>query len=141
MKNEKLIVKLSSFLNFFIGIGAFVGSLMAFIPAFHESMGLSTAMLQDTPFKTFLIPGLFLLFILGGLNILNGICYFTRQVVAYFFSFFMGVILMIWIVIQCLLLQMLLPIQAIFFLLGFLQTFCSVYSIRKRQLIFPSLNK
>ncbi|MHC5248612.1 hypothetical protein [Enterococcus sp. LJL90] len=110
-----------------MAIGAFFGSLAALIPGAAESMGLTAEALKNSPFQTFLIPGLFLLLVLSGGNLVNGLLFLKKQASAVFFAVLMGGILMLWIIIQCLMLWSVTPLHVIFFFVGAIQFSSALY--------------
>lgn len=112
--------KLSIGLHYLIGIGAFAGGLAA-VTNPTAPLGISTDMLKTGPFKDFLIPGLFLMLILGVGNIIVGTLVIKKHKWWTYFSGFMGGLLVSWIVIQCIILSAVAELHVIFFIFGAIQ--------------------
>lgn len=100
-----------------LSLGAFFGGLGMMISPDGSGMGLPADLLEETPFTTFLIPGLLLFSLLGiwpavavygllskarlfGINSLEP---FPEQHWSWTFSYAIGVVLILWINIQLLL--------------------------------------
>ncbi len=114
------MIKLMRGLHFFIGIGAVFGGLGAVLNP-EAPMGISTDTLKLGPFETFLIPGLFLLIVLGMGNLATGWLLRYPWKVRGFISGTFAVIMVLWIVIQCVILQSVNALHVLFFLIGLLQ--------------------
>lgn len=107
-------------LHYFVGLGALFGGSAAVINP-QSPMGMSVDALKNSPFSTFLIPGLFLLLVLGGGN-LAGIAISRKfPVLKGYIAGFMGAVLIAWIVIQCILLQAVVFLHILFFIIGAVQ--------------------
>lgn len=100
-----------------LSLGAFVGGLAMMISPDGSGMGLPAALLEDTPFTTFFIPGILLFSLLGvwpavtvygllskvrlfGTNSLKP---YSEQHWSWTFAYAIGVVLILWINIQLLL--------------------------------------
>lgn len=128
------------FLCLFIGVGACGGSLLAFksiepLSKGETFAGLEAAMLQGTPFTTFLIPGLFLFAILGLGNLI--VVFLLRLNKGYHGVMLLGMRLVVWIIVQVILLQEWNVLHVIFFLLGLLQFASAVYFVRRLHIPLP----
>lgn len=132
-----MIKKLLLGSNLFIGFGGIAGGVLALSSIVHSSFGLSEAMLQHSPFTTFLIPGLFLLFVIGCGNLFTGLANVRQARTFPYFECLIGLILCIWIMIQCLLLWTIVALHLIFFLLGLLQFLGGYLLIKQKRLPFP----
>jgi hypothetical protein len=87
-------------LQAFIGVGAVGGGLgLAFAPS-SESLGMPLELLEETPFTTFLVPGI-ILFAVNGLGSLTGaIASFARNRYAGHAAIALGAFLTAWILVQ-----------------------------------------
>lgn len=100
-----------------LSLGAFAGGLAMMISPDGSSMGLPISLLEETPFTTFLIPGIFLFLLLGvwpaitvyGL-LSNGRLFgsnslkpYPEQHWSWTFAYAIGLVLILWINIQLLL--------------------------------------
>ena len=113
------------FLHGFVGIGAAAGGMSAVIDP-SAPLGITTDALQFSPFSSFLIPGLFLLLILGCGNIAAGVISYRKPQYARYAGIGFGAVLMLWIVIQCIMLQSVVFLHVLFFLIGALQLLSGV---------------
>lgn len=109
----------------------------ALIPGAAESMGVSQDLLVHAPFKTFFIPGLFLLVILFGGNMLSGLLLGKGSSNGPYVSGGMGGITLLWILAQWVLMGAIFPIQMLFFALASGQLLLSWHVIRKNRLPLP----
>lgn len=117
MKNLDTLRKPIIFLHFFIGIGALAGGYSA-VTNPVSPMGTSAEFLKNGPFENFLIPGLFLMLVIGLGNLLAGILTLKKHVFWPYFTGAMGAILIAWIVIQCYALSTIEVLHVIFFFFG-----------------------
>lgn len=120
-------------ITLFVGVGACGGSAIAFLSVQplldgESYLGLTTAMLQQTPFRTFLVPGIFLALVLGLGNLLTALLIIRED--AFYLSMVMGGCLIAWILIQVALLQKINILHLIFLLIGFWQLLLSKHLIR-----------
>ncbi len=114
-----------------------VGASAALIPGGAESMGVSTDLLIHAPFNTFFIPGIFLLVVIFGGNLVSGILLGKRPAAGAYLSAFMGFVTGIWIIAQWLLMAAIFPIQLVFMLISLLQLALAIRLIRKHKLPVP----
>ena len=118
--------KYLGYLQIFIGMGALAGGLpMVFSPD-GSTQGLTTEVLQNSPFDDFLIPGL-LLFAINGLGSLLA-SYFSLKLkpVAGTLGIIFGAALMIWIVVQMYYLGFSSWLQALYLALGTVELFLGI---------------
>lgn len=120
--------KISTGIHFFVGIGALAGGLAA-VTNPTAPMGISTDMLKTGPFKDFLIPGLFLMLVLGVGNLIVGMLSLRNHKWWMYFSGGMGDILIMWIVIQCIILWAVAALHVIFFIVGAVQSLLALAQI------------
>ena len=110
-------------LHLFVGLGAVGGGLAAITdPLTPMGMDAATA-LAFSPFRTFLIPGLFLFAVLGGGNLLLAAMLSRKGGVWLYGSAAAGIVLMLWLVIQCAMLRAVHPLHVIFFVIGAAQLY------------------
>lgn len=130
----KVIIRIETFLHFFVGVGAFFGGLMATL--FPENpMGMPSDVLESSPFDNFLVPGLFLMLVLGLINILCGFVNRKKRGAPYL-NGIMGAILVAWIVIQCMILWGVVFLHILFFFIGVIQGSLALAQLYHRDL-FP----
>lgn len=131
--------KLMFFLHIFIGVGALFGGAGAILNP-DGPMGISTEVLEGSPFDNFLIPGLVLFGFIGVVNILAGISCRKGSERSGYFSGVMGGGLMVWILLQCLILGDVVFLHILYFVLGLIQAILGLMELsRKRQFPFSIL--
>ena len=87
-------------LQAFIGVGAVAGGLGLALDPSGESLGIPRELLEETPFATFLIPGI-VLFAVNGLGSLTGaIASFAQHRYAGEMAIALGAFLIAWIAVQ-----------------------------------------
>jgi hypothetical protein len=108
---------LEAVLEGFVGLTAFPsGLLLAFFA--HGSKLVPLSLLEDSPFRTFLIPGLLLAFVVGGLNLLAAVLTISKSPWSSLASLFAGGSLVVFIVTESLLVKGHSPLQLLYFSLG-----------------------
>lgn len=127
----KKLYRIQSVILFFVGIGALFGGILAISDPSGTSFGASTEILKKGPFANFLIPGLFLFFIIGVGHLISFIFVKFKLNFYVYMSGGSGGILMAWIVIQCYMLSTINLLHAIFFLIGLLESLIALYMLIK----------
>ena len=131
----RLVYLLLFALHLFVGIGAVFGGLAAILDP-QEPLGISAVFLVNSPFTNFLIPGIILFTIIGLGNIISALTLrFNSQNQGYI-SFVFGMALVIFIVVQCIMLNSVVSLHVIFFMIGIVKTVLSVIVLRNLRL-FP----
>lgn len=115
----------------FVGIGALFGGMLALLDPTGLSFGASTDILKTGPFTNFLIPGLFLFFVLGLGHLIASIFVIRRLKFHVYLSGVVGCILMAWILIQCYILYAIASLHVIFFFVGLLESSIALYMLMK----------
>lgn len=127
-KNANFLV----FLHSFLAIGALFGGLFLMIDSNGELSGLPLSLLEGSLFKSYLIPGLILFFMLGIIPAITAIALIKRwnfrfaeslnlfkdKHWSWTFSLYLGFILIIWIVIQVAIIKDLSILHFIYIILG-----------------------
>lgn len=132
MTDINLLKKLSIGLHYFIGFGAIAGGFGA-VSNPTAPMGISTDMLKNGPFEDFLIPGLFLMIVIGLGNVLAGTLAIKGHKWWAYLSGAMGDTLIMWIVIQCFILSTIEALHVIFFTLGVIQGLIALFILFKEK--------
>lgn len=114
-----------------------MGGALALVPRATDSLGLSPDVLVNAPFKTFLIPGLFLVIVIAGGNLTTGLLLMKAKNSGMYLLGAMGVVLMLWIVVQCYMLWGVEGLHVVFFVLGGLQLVVAIRMIRIYQIPLP----
>ena len=135
------MMKTSKFLHYFIGVGAFFGGIAPILNP-EEPLGMSAEALINGPFKSFLIPGLFLFVFLGIGNILAGWLIRKKLKIQGYISGMFATGLVFWILIQCYVLNDVNILHVIYFFLGAAQGILSIaLLIRDKPFPFQKLKK
>lgn len=107
-------------LHLLVGVGAIGGGLAGMLDP-QAPLGMPIELLQHSPFSNYLIPGLILFTVLG-LGNLFSVYMLARQSRCWpHVSSVMGLALVIFIVVQCIMLRLIDPLHVIFFFVGLLQ--------------------
>lgn len=80
----------------FVAINAFAGGYYGMAGAEN----VPVEWLEGSPFKNYFIPGLFLLGVIGGLNLVATITVFANVSAARMVVYFSAVIMLLWIIVQ-----------------------------------------
>jgi len=83
-----------------------------------KGMGVTIELLEKSPFKTFLIPGLFLLIVNGLGNAAGAYLSFRKNKIAGEAGLFLGVLLILWIIIQVIWITLSSFLQPLFLIIG-----------------------
>ncbi len=113
----KLIRQILLLFHFLIVTGAVVGGLAA-ITNPQMPLGTSTELLANSPFADYFIPGLFLFFVIGMGNLASIVLILFKNKFSLYFSGCMSITIIMWIVIQCFMIQMIIFAHVLFFCLG-----------------------
>jgi hypothetical protein len=123
-------------LQFFIGAGAVTGGIGLVTATSGQNLGLAAEWLEGSPFESYLIPGLVLLFVIGVGNIFAGVLTFKRKPLAGETAMILGTFLMFWIAVQV----TIIPfhwLQPLYFFLGLTQVFWGTAIRNPNLMIFP----
>lgn len=101
-----------------VGLGAVGGGLGAVMDPTGRSMGMSTEVLQNGPFDSFLIPGLFLLVVLGIGNIVAAISAWRGFRYQAYVTGFFSLAMVLWIIIQVYMLWAINWLHVLYFIVG-----------------------
>ena len=89
----------------FIAVTSILSGLLMIINPDGGVMNLPLSLLDGTPFKNFLIPGILLTTIVGGVNLLAVFYNMQRHVNRYNWAMAGGIMISGWIVVQMILIQ------------------------------------
>lgn len=123
-------------LHAFVGIGALAGGLAA-ITNPEEPLGVTVDALKNSPFENFLIPGIILFTIIGLGNILSATTLALNSKFQGYISSVFSWALVIWIVVQCIMLEDIVPLHIIFFIIGLVEAIISTGILFEKRL-FPA---
>lgn len=135
-KGMKLVYRVLIFLHAFVGLGAIGGGLMAILNP-QGPGGMPADALKNSPFSNFLIPGIILFSVIGIGNIISAFAvYFKSKYHGYVSSVFSWA-LVIWIVVQCIMLNAVVSLHVIFFTIGLVEAALAM-SILFKERAFPA---
>jgi hypothetical protein len=98
-KNKGLITGLG-LLQVLIGLGAVAGGLGLILDPSGSNLGMPLSMLKNTPFSTFLLPGIVLLTVNGFGSLAGAAATFKRHRRAAEIAMALGLFLVVWIMLQ-----------------------------------------
>lgn len=117
----------------FTAIGAIPAGIIFLMDTSGAGMGNSTALLENSPFHTFLIPGLFLL-IINGLGSATGAVYsFMKRPFAGPLGIILGIIMCLWIILQVNWIGLTSFLQPLFLIVGITEALLGWQIVRKRS--------
>jgi hypothetical protein len=132
----KILYRLLFALHVLVGFGAIGGGLMAILNP-QSPGGMPVDALKNSPFSNYLIPGIILFSVIGVGNILSaGMILLKSRFQGYISSVF-GWALVIWIVVQCIMLNTIVHLHIIFFTIGSIQALLAMIILFKERL-FPA---
>lgn len=121
----KIINRLLFALHLFVGIGAVFGGLAAIINPL-DPLGITVEALKYSPFNNYLIPGIILFAVIGLGNILSALMLrFKSRFQGYISSVFSWA-LVIWIVVQCIMLNTVVFLHVLYFIIGLIEAALSM---------------
>jgi len=119
-------------LQAFIGVGALAGGFMLVKDPSGGALDLPLNFLEGSPFKDYLIPGLFLLTVNGIGSMIGAVLSFTRRQYAQETAIVLGAILVSWIVIQLIIISSFHWLHVLYSILGVVELGIGLYIRRRR---------
>jgi hypothetical protein len=129
----KLVYRLLCALQVFVGIGAVPGGLAAILNP-QNPLGVPVESLRHSPFSDYLIPGIILFVVIGLGNLGSALFFLRRSRYQGYVSSVFGWALVIWIVVQCIMLQSVGYLHVIYLIIGLLETALAMALIWEQQL-------
>lgn len=124
----KVFRVLSLLIHGFVGLGAMAGGMGAMLDPL-EPMGTPASLLRNAPFETFFIPGLALFTLIGLGNVVGFIIVLRRPRLLGYVDGMTGATLMVWIIVQCIMMQLVISFHVAFFLIGLVQAFIGTLAL------------
>lgn len=121
MRRKKKLYVILGIIQLVIAIGAIPAGIGFLIDTTGSGNGTSPEILKDSPFSSFLIPGLFLLIVHGIGNILAAMLSFFKSNYAGHAGVFFGTAQIIWIIVQVYWIGLSSFLQPTFFVIGILE--------------------
>ena len=132
----KKVYNLLFILHVFVGLGAIGGGGMAILNP-QGPGGMSTDALRNSPFSNFLIPGIILFTVIGLGNLFSAVSIIFKSKYQGYISSIISWALVVWIIVQCIMLEMIIYLHVIFFIIGLVEAFLSTIILFKQHL-FPT---
>jgi hypothetical protein len=120
-------------LHLFVGLGAVPGGLAAVINPWNP-LGMPVEALKYSFFSNFLIPGIILFVVIGLGNLAGAYMFRYKSRLQGYFSGVIGLALVIWIVVQCIMLQAVVWLHVLYFIIGLIQVTLSVLILIDQRL-------
>jgi hypothetical protein len=132
----KKLYKLLFGMHLLVGIGAMAGGFAA-ISNPWSPLGMPVEALKNSPFTNYLIPGIILFALIGLGNIASAVTLHLKSEYQGYISSVFGWALVIWIVVQCIMIQAVVFLHVLFFTIGLIQAAAAMAVLfKKRQ--FPA---
>ena len=110
-------------LEMIVALSAIPAGTSMIISPDGSGMGLNLAWLDSSPFESYLIPGIFLLFFNGILQLTGAWLTFRKSTVAGNFGMALGMILIFWLLVQIYYLELTHILQVVFFIIGLFEVY------------------
>lgn len=121
MRRKKKLYIVLGIIQLVIAIGAIPAGIGFLIDTTGTGNGTSPEILKDSPFSSFLIPGLFLLIVHGIGNVIGAVLSFFKSNYAGHAGIFFGTAQIIWISVQVYWIGLSSFLQPTFFVIGILE--------------------
>jgi len=115
---NKLLSVVSIFLLFFTGFTASISGYMLIYDSSGAPLRMSVALLENSPFNSFFIPGLILFLFIGISSIITALSVMNDQTYSTRLIFFQGLVMIGWIIGQLILIRQFHFLQIIYVLIG-----------------------
>ena len=152
-KKRSASVKILIFLHVFLAVGAIFGGLALIVPSKGNNsyLELPISYLENSPFSSFLIPGIVLFTVLGVFPLLiayflfskrpskfgNSLNIFKDKHWSWGFSLYIGFALIIWITVQVYFLQVVVGLHLFYMALGLLILITTLWPNVQRHYSIP----
>lgn len=126
-KRGKLILGI---IQLFVAIGALPVGFLLFTNPDGNGLGMSTDLLNGSPFNDFFIPGVFLFTVNGVFNLISSLLAFCRFRYTYLLGLALGFALVIWIIVQVYSVGLIHFLQPTYFIIGIIEIILSIFIYR-----------
>jgi hypothetical protein len=127
--------KLLGYFQLFISMVALSGGSQLVISPEGQAMGIPASSLAETPFSSFLFPGMMLIIFVGLGNLVGAYLSLNFKPAAGFVGIIVGIALIIWIIVQTLYLGFSSWLQLLFLLTGIVEMLMGTIIIRNLKAI------
>jgi len=122
------------YLHFFVGIGALFGGMFGMLNP-YDPLGIPVELLEGSPFSSYFIPSLILFTVIGLGHTFSGWTALKKSYYQAYISTVFSWALMIWIVVQCLIMETVAFLHILFFFIGLIgAVLAMLLFFEKRQL-------
>ena len=129
-------IRFLCYLHFFVGVGALFGGIAGMINPYNP-LGIPADLLEGSPFGSFFIPSLILFTVIGLGHTYSGWAALKNSQYQGYISSVFSWALMIWIVVQCLMINTVDILHVLYFLIGLIgAVLAMLLLLEKRQ--FPA---
>jgi len=127
-------VRYLCYLHFFVGIGALFGGMFGMLNPYGP-LGIPVELLEGSPFSSYFIPSLILFTVIGLGHTFSGWTALKKSYYQAYISSVFSWALMIWIVVQCLIMETVAFLHILFFFIGLIgAVLAMLLFFEKRQL-------
>ncbi len=120
------------YLHFFIGVGALFGGIAGMLNP-YEPLGIPNDLLEGSPFSSYFIPSLILFTIIGLGHTFSGLTALKKSIYQGYISSVFSWALMIWIVVQCIIIETVDFLHVLYFILGLIGAGLGFYILVERR--------
>lgn len=110
-------------LEMIVALSAIPTGISMIISPDGSGMGMDLTWLESSPFESYLIPGIFLVFFIGILQLTGAWLTFRKSTVAGNFGMAVGMILIFWLLAQIYYLELTHFLQVVFFVIGLFEIY------------------
>lgn len=132
----KTVYRILFILHAFVGVGAVGGGMMAILNP-QGPGGMPTEALKNSPFSDYLIPGIILFAVIGIGNLFSALVILFRPRFHVYVSSVFSWALVIWIIVQCIMLNTVVYLHVIFFIIGLAEGLLGMIILFKKRM-FPA---
>jgi len=132
----KIVNRLLFALHAFVGLGAIGGGVMAILNP-QGPGGMPIDALKNSPFSNFIIPGIILFIVIGVGNVFSAVSILFKSKYQGYISSVFSWALVIWIVVQCIMLNEVVFLHILFFIIGLMEAVLSMVILFEQHL-FPA---
>ncbi len=115
------------------GLAAVIGGGLLIVRPDGGWLGLSQALLDPTPFGSFLVPGLLLAAVVGGVQVAAGLALLQRRSNDVRLALVAALVLAGWIAIQAVMLGVIIWLQPLFFLVAILEAGMTASALPRKE--------
>ena len=114
----------------FVAVGAIPAGISMIVFPDGLNIGMSVEILQHSPFRSFMVPGLFLLIVNGLCNLAGAVLTFRRNRYSGLIGLGLGTLLCMWIVVQVYFIGLNSFLQPLYFFIGIAEILISYYLLK-----------